>query len=118
MKILDFGLAKAIVGNQADVNRSDSPTMSMSVTQRGVILGTAAYMSPEQARGATADQRTDVWSFGIVLFEMLTGMGRSMPARSRTCWLVSLPKTRRGTVSLTIFTLDCDSFSNGAWRKT
>ena len=73
VKVLDFGLAKAFVGDSADVNFSNSPTLSMQATAHGLILGTAAYMSPEQARGEATDTRTDVWAFGCVLFEMLTG---------------------------------------------
>ncbi len=73
IKVLDFGLAKAFMGDGADVNLSQSPTLSMAATQQGVILGTAAYMSPEQARGREVDSRTDVWAFGCVLYEMLTG---------------------------------------------
>ena len=73
IKVLDFGLAKAFMGDGADVGLSNSPTLSMAATQRGVILGTAAYMSPEQASGDTTDKRADIWSFGVVLFEMLTG---------------------------------------------
>ena len=75
VKVLDFGLAKALMGDGADANLSHSPTLSMAATQQGVILGTAAYMSPEQARGESADKRSDVWAFGVVLFEMLTGTG-------------------------------------------
>ena len=75
VKVLDFGLAKAFEGDQANVSVSNSPTLSMAATQQGIILGTAAYMSPEQARGDNADQRADVWAFGVVLFEMLTGRG-------------------------------------------
>ena len=75
VKVLDFGLAKAFAGDGADVSLSQSPTLSMAATQQGVILGTAAYMSPEQARGESTDQRADVWAFGVVLFEMLTGRG-------------------------------------------
>jgi serine/threonine-protein kinase len=79
VKILDFGLAKAFAGEQADLNLSNSPTLTYSptlsemATQQGVILGTAAYMSPEQARGKSVDKRADIWAFGCVLFEMLTG---------------------------------------------
>jgi serine/threonine protein kinase/Tol biopolymer transport system component len=73
VKVLDFGLAKAYAGGPEDVNLSNSPTLSDAATQQGVILGTAAYMSPEQARGETVDKRADIWAFGIVLFEMLTG---------------------------------------------
>jgi Tol biopolymer transport system component len=71
VKVLDFGLAKrALVGASANVE--DSPTMSVA-TGAGMILGTAAYMSPEQARGHAVDKRADIWSFGVVLYEMLTG---------------------------------------------
>jgi serine/threonine-protein kinase len=73
VKVLDFGLAKALEGTPADSGIADSPTISLAATRAGVILGTAAYMSPEQARGRGADRRTDVWAFGCVLFEMLTG---------------------------------------------
>jgi serine/threonine protein kinase len=73
VKVLDFGLAKAFAGEQAEVNLSHSPTLSEAATLQGVILGTAAYMSPEQARGKSVDKRTDIWAFGCVLYEMLTG---------------------------------------------
>ena len=73
VKVLDFGLAKAFEGEAADASLSNSPTLSMAATQQGVILGTAAYMSPEQARGEVADRRADIWAFACVLFEILTG---------------------------------------------
>jgi eukaryotic-like serine/threonine-protein kinase len=73
VKVLDFGLAKAFAGEQAEMNLSNSPTLSNAATQQGLILGTAAYMSPEQARGKPVDKRADIWAFGCVLFEMLTG---------------------------------------------
>src|SRR5215475_11197060 len=73
VKVLDFGLAKAYEREQADTSVSNSPTISMAATNAGLILGTAAYMSPEQARGKTVDKRTDIWSFGCVLYESLTG---------------------------------------------
>jgi serine/threonine protein kinase len=73
VKVLDFGLAKAFAGDQAELNLSNSPTLSDAATQQGVILGTAAYMSPEQAKGKTVDKRADIWAFGVVLFEMLMG---------------------------------------------
>jgi len=74
VKILDFGLAKALEGETPPASElSQSPTLTAGATQAGVILGTAAYMSPEQARGETTDKKADVWAFGCVLFEMLTG---------------------------------------------
>ncbi len=72
-KVLDFGLAKALEIGPADVSLSNSPTMSLAATNAGVILGTAAYMSPEQAKGKKADKRADIWALGVVLYEMLTG---------------------------------------------
>ena len=73
VKVLDFGLGKAFEGDAAAARVSNSPTLSMAATQQGVILGTAAYMSPEQAKGRSVDKRADVWAFGAVLYEMLTG---------------------------------------------
>ena len=73
VKVLDFGLAKALSGEPAAEDMSNSPTLSLAATRQGVILGTAAYMSPEQARGKIVDRRTDIWAFGAVLYEMLTG---------------------------------------------
>jgi serine/threonine protein kinase len=73
VKVLDFGLAKAFAGDGASEDPSNSPTLSRAATMQGVILGTAAYMSPEQARGKAVDKRTDIWAFGAVLYELLTG---------------------------------------------
>jgi len=73
VKVLDFGLAKTVVSNTTGPDLSQSPTLTGSSTSEGAILGTAAYMSPEQARGKTVDKRTDIWAYGCVLYEMLTG---------------------------------------------
>src|SRR5947209_5301317 len=73
VKVLDFGLAKALAAEGSGPDLSKSPTITADGTIAGVILGTAAYMSPEQARGQPVDKRTDIWAFGCVLFEMLTG---------------------------------------------
>jgi serine/threonine-protein kinase len=74
IKVLDFGLARAADATTVNGDASHSPTItSPSMTRAGVILGTASYMSPEQAKGRVADQRSDIWSFGCVLFEMITG---------------------------------------------
>ena len=76
-KVLDFGLAKAYAGEQ-EINLSNSPTLSNMATQQGIILGTAAYMSPEQARGKSVDKRADIWAFGCVLYEILTGRAANL----------------------------------------
>ncbi len=73
VKILDFGLAKAMSEDSSKSTHANSPTLTADYTRPGVILGTAAYMSPEQARGRSLDKRTDIWSFGVLLFECLSG---------------------------------------------
>ena len=74
VKVLDFGLAKAATGSDAGPDLTHSPTIAtIGATREGTVLGTPAYMSPEQARGQVADKRSDVWAFGCVLFEMLAG---------------------------------------------
>ena len=79
VKVLDFGLAKAVTPEVGGTGGSDAATMSLSAaTQVGMVVGTAAYMSPEQAKGKVVDKRTDIWAFGAVLYEMLTG-ARAFP---------------------------------------
>ncbi|MBN2318322.1 MAG: protein kinase [Acidobacteria bacterium] len=73
VKILDFGLAKAFSDDTQSIDSSQSPTLTEAMTQPGVILGTAAYMSPEQAKGKSVDKRADIWAFGCILYECLTG---------------------------------------------
>jgi serine/threonine protein kinase/Tol biopolymer transport system component len=75
VKVLDFGLAKAVAGDRSMPDASEPPTMTAAGTRDGIVLGTAAYMSPEQARGEAVDKRTDIWAFGCVLYEMLAGRG-------------------------------------------
>ena len=99
VKVLDFGLAKAFVGDEAHTSVSNSPTLSMAATEQGVILGTAAYMSPEQASGEGADHRADVWAFGVVLFEMLTGR-RLFTGKTATHVLASVLKTEPNWTTL------------------
>ena len=95
VKVLDFGLAKALSAGSEDPAlhsnggpdlqaRADTPTMtSPALTQMGVVLGTAAYMSPEQAKGRPVDRRADIWAFGVVLYEMLTGRRAFDPSARR-----------------------------------
>jgi serine/threonine-protein kinase len=73
VKVLDFGLAKALTDEPTETDLRNSPTLSAVATMQGVVLGTAAYMSPEQAKGKPVDRRADIWAFGVVLVEMLTG---------------------------------------------
>jgi len=83
VKVLDFGLAKAFSGDPNQASPAHSPALSQAMTQQGLVLGTAGYMSPEQASGQATDQRADIWAFGVVLYEMLTGLplftGESIP---------------------------------------
>jgi len=91
VKVLDFGLAKIDV--PAVAQSENSPTLSMAATQSGMILGTAAYMAPEQARGRPVDRRADIWAFGVVLYEMLTGR-RLFQGEDLTETLASVVKER------------------------
>ncbi len=87
VKILDFGLAKALSDEAQSVDSSQSPTLTEAMTRPGVILGTAAYMSPEQAKGKSADRRADIWAFGCILYEGIVrtcGLLRSMAIRNHS----------------------------------
>jgi Tol biopolymer transport system component len=99
VKLLDFGLAKALEPvSPLNANVTASPTNAPAMTEMGVILGTAAYMSPEQARGEAVDKRADIWAFGVVLFEMLTGaplFGRKTVADTITAVLHVEPEWSR-----------------------
>jgi serine/threonine protein kinase len=92
VKVLDFGLAKAFAGDTATEDIGNSPTLSQAATMQGVILGTAAYMSPEQARGKAVDKRTDIWAFGCVLYELLTGK-QAFPGEDITEILAAVVKS-------------------------
>lgn len=91
LKVLDFGLAK--IGGTPTAQSENSPTQTIGLTQAGVILGTASYMSPEQARGKEVDKRADIWAFGVVLHEMLTGR-RLFDGEDLTETLASVVKDR------------------------
>ena len=91
VKVLDFGLAKAL-DLTPEGDPSQSPTLTAAATQMGVIMGTAAYMSPEQARGRPVDKRADIWSFGVVLYEMVTGQ-RAFQGEDVSLTLASVMKS-------------------------
>jgi serine/threonine protein kinase/Tol biopolymer transport system component len=91
VKILDFGLAKALFDESQIVDSSQSPTITEAMTRPGVILGTAAYMSPEQAKGKLVDKRADIWAFGCILYECLTGK-RAFEGETVTEMLASILK--------------------------
>ena len=113
VKVLDFGLAKAAVGHDA----SDASTATAMGTASGVILGTAAYMSPEQATGRSVDTRADIWAFGCVLFEMLTGRA----AFAQSTLSETLAKVLESTADLTVLhwkpLLWSDGSSAAVWRR-
>src|SRR5579864_9486289 len=93
VKVLDFGLAKALdPAGSSSADAMNSPTLTARATQMGMILGTAAYMAPEQARGRSVDRRADIWAFGVVLFEMLAGQ-RAFPGEDISEVMASVLKT-------------------------
>src|SRR6202023_1309814 len=92
VKVLDFGLAKAFAGDTSTEDIGNSPTLSMAATMQGVILGTAAYLSPEQAKGKAVDKRTDIWAFGCVLYELLAS-NKAFDGEDTTEILAAVVKT-------------------------
>jgi serine/threonine protein kinase len=90
VKILDFGLARALSDETRSVDSSQSPAITEAMTRPGVILGTAAYMSPEQAKGKAVDKRADIWAFGCILYECLTGR-RALEGETVTETLAQAP---------------------------
>ena len=122
VKLLDFGLAKATeqtssVGS-SDASPTMSPTLSMGMTQAGVILGTAAYMAPEQARGKAVDKRADIWAFGVVLYELLTGRQLFAAGPSPTRWPQSLRTRPIGAHCRRKHQLPSVAFWNAACART
>ena len=97
VKVLDFGLAKAMAEESSASAPAESPTITANYTRPGVILGTAAYMSPEQARGRPLDKRTDIWSFGVILYECLSWAYSGVAPLSRRvlCQLSRCPDSGR-----------------------
>jgi serine/threonine protein kinase len=89
VKVLDFGLAKALGTDAYPADLPDSPTLPVGSTRQGLILGTPAYMSPEQARGKPLDKRSDIWSFGCLLYEALTGQ-KAFPGNTVTDTLAAV----------------------------
>ena len=106
VKVLDFGLAKAL-DTTPEGDPSLSPTLTAAATEMGVIMGTAAYMSPEQARGKVIDRRADIWAFGAVLFEMLAGKRVFEARMSPSRWPTSLTNHLIGGGCLTVSALRC-----------
>ena len=95
LKVLDFGLAKALIERSRRMPiPTSSPTLTMRATMAGVIMGTAAYMAPEQARGQNVDKRADIWAFGVVVYELLTGSRSSTARPSPIRSPPSSPKSR------------------------
>ena len=91
VKVLDFGLAKITTPARTDLSPENSPTLTLAATQMGMILGTAAYMAPEQAKGKEVDKRADIWAFGVVFYELVTG-SRPFPGTDMSEILASVIK--------------------------
>ena len=124
VKVLDFGLAKAFEPEAGSVSASMSPTISLTAaaTQMGMVIGTAAYMAPEQAKGLTVDKRADIWAYGAVLFEMLTGKklfeaGDEVVVTCRRCWRLSSSKIRTSPAWEPMFPIMSAPWSDTASSK-
>jgi serine/threonine protein kinase len=114
VKILDFGLAKALEAESSIVEATSSPTLTRAATHMGVLLGTAAYMSPEQAKGNATDGRADVWAFGVVLYEMLAARRRFRAKTYPTPSPTSSRRIRTGASFRQDFRRGCAVSSRGA----
>jgi serine/threonine-protein kinase len=118
VKVLDFGLAKVLEDDPPPASLTNSPTLTIGHTRTGVILGTAAYMSPEQAVGRPVDRRSDIFSFGGVLYEMLTGKRAFTGPPRRTCWRQWLRVIRIGRRYLRGHRGICGGCWNGPWPRS
>src|SRR6266516_3071718 len=129
VKILDFGLAKALAWEQSEVDLSELPTASAVATEEGRILGTPGYMSPEQVRGKAVDKQTDIWSFGCVLYELLSGKPAFQArhvnghhrccsgARARLASIASGHSRRRARIVAALPAKRQRQPSSGHWRR-
>ena len=119
VKVLDFGLAKAVVSDAEMPDLFDAPTVTAAATPAGTVLGTAPYMSPEQAKGRPVDRRTDLWAFGVVLYELLS-RNASVPGRVRGGDLGSRPDAgaELGPVARGYAGADFGHSCGAAWRGT
>jgi serine/threonine protein kinase len=118
VKVLDFGLAKADSGVASQADIVASPTFTAHATAAGLILGTAAYMAPEQARGRVVDRRADIWAFGIVFFEMLSGTRPFSGETISEAWPRRSRMNRRGRRSRAGYRAVCASCSSARSRRT
>jgi eukaryotic-like serine/threonine-protein kinase len=116
VKVLDFGLAKAIVGERSSPDVTPAAVAAVAETREGVFMGTAAYMSPEQARGVTVDKRTDIWAFGCVLYEMLTGHA-AFARETVSDTIVKILEHEPDWSALPETTRRFDACCSAAWRK-